>query len=130
MKIKTHLSEVVDESIIVPHVLLWQVGTPLTVPVFRLNCIVTQMNTFMEIINLEWLGTKSRQKHINVIYHKLVSYLRYEDLYIQITKGFQSVTKTHCLISNFVPYINIGLSMYFCTTNLKYNEKVMKVVFF
>ena len=67
MKIRTHLSEVADESIIIPHVLLWQVGTPLTVPVFRLNCIVTQMNTFMEIINLEWLGTKSGQKTFKCI---------------------------------------------------------------
>ena len=28
--------------------------------------------------------------------------LRYEDLYIQMTSGFQSVTRTHCLMSNFV----------------------------
>ena len=56
----------------------------------------------MEIIYLEWLGTKSEKENF-ILLLMLPSHLRYEDLYIQITKGFQSVTRTHCLISNLVP---------------------------
>lgn len=99
---KTYLSEVVYKSFIVPHILFWKVGTSLPIPVFSLNCIVTKVDTFMEIIYFEWLGTKSEKEKL-ILLLMLQSYLRYEDLYIQITKGFQSVTRTHCLISNLVP---------------------------
>ena len=38
-------------------------------------------------------------------------------MYIHTVRGFQSVTSTHCLMSNFLPWITRGRSMYFWATH-------------
>ena len=100
-----YLSKVVDEGVVVPHVFLWQVGTPLPILILLLDRVVTQVDRFVEILYFIRLGTESRNKEITdwvLPATSPKSHLRYEDLYIQMTRGFQSVTRTHCLISNFV----------------------------
>ena len=53
------LAQVVDEGVVVPHVLLGQVGAALPVLVLGLNGVVAQVDALVEIINLEGLGAKS-----------------------------------------------------------------------
>ena len=55
----TRLSEIVDEGVVVPHVLLGQVGAALPVLVLGLNRVVAQVDALVEIIYLEGLGAKS-----------------------------------------------------------------------
>ena len=39
-------------------------------------------------------------------------------LYIHMVRGFQLVTRNHWRMSNLVPWMSRGRSMYFCTTHL------------
>ena len=53
------LSQIVDEGVVVPHVLLGQVGAALPVLVLGLDGVVAQVDALVEIIYLEGLGAKS-----------------------------------------------------------------------
>ena len=56
------LSEIVDEGVVVPHVLLRQVGASLSVLVFLLDGVVTQVDGLVEILHLIRLRTESRMR--------------------------------------------------------------------
>ena len=56
----SHLSEIVDEGVVVPHVLLGQVGASLPIFVFLLYRVVTQVDGLVEILHFIRLRTESK----------------------------------------------------------------------
>ena len=54
------LAQIVDEGVVVPHVLLGQVGAALPVLVLGLDGVVAQVDALVEIIYLEGLRAKSK----------------------------------------------------------------------
>ena len=56
------LSQIVDEGVVVPHVLLWQVGTSLSILIFLLYCVITEMDGLVEILHFIRLRTESKKK--------------------------------------------------------------------
>ena len=54
------LSQIVDEGVVVPHVLLGQVGASLPIFVFLLYRVVTQVDGLVEILHFIRLRTESK----------------------------------------------------------------------
>ena len=56
------LPQVVDEGVVVPHVLLGQVGASLPIFVFLLYRVVTQVDGLVEILHFIRLRTESKMR--------------------------------------------------------------------
>ena len=65
----SHLSQIVDEGVVVPHILLRQVGASLSILVFLLNGVVTEVDGLVEILHFIRLRTESRMRpyHCNLV---------------------------------------------------------------
>ena len=62
MCINANLSEIVDKGVVVPHILLRQVGASLSVLVFLLYRVVTQVDGLVEILHFIRLRTEPRMR--------------------------------------------------------------------